>query len=390
MKSVQLHTLIGHIYDAALDPSLWEDFMVAASDAFNGRTSALIFHNLDDPSTSLTRYIRISPENLRRYQEEFFLENDLWYCLVKAQCQPGDIFRGSELITDQDIKKTAMFNEVLKPAEAGYIVGFDLEQTATKAAVFSVHRPIKGPDFTRQDKTYIAALAPHIQRAFFLHERYITVQHTQLSVQEALHQSQTAVILLDDRAKILFINNKAENILQQDDGLSCHGKEIHCSEASDTTTLDALAQRSIITAKKKGIHPGGAMRVHRPSGKKHFQLVVSPLNLRSGHTQLAPEAAACIFLHDPEEEVLLPETILHELYQFTTAETRLVRLLFSGKTLDEICRIQGVKISTLRTQIRSIFEKTHTNTQSDLLRVLSQGPGKINGMLKEENGKNSS
>ncbi len=377
MTSDQLLSLINKIYDAAVDSTLWDEFLLAASDAVHGSTTVLIFHDFHAPSTSLTRFARFPPELLKKYYEQFFLKDDLWFQLMVTHCHSGDVFIGSEFITDHDLRKTPMYHELFKPGDTGFIVGGLVSEFSPGGASFSISRSMKKQNFSSKDKQLITTVVPHLQRAFLLHQRYQVSLKARLSAEEALHQSPTAMILLNDRSEVLFINRQAERLIQQNDGLTCRNHRLHIADSSQSHAFHALTHKVIVTSKQQGTHPGGAMRLHRPSGKAPFQVMVTPLNLRSEHRQLAPDAAACIFLHDPEAIVMLSETSLRELYQLTPAEARLTQWLFAGKTLSEICTIQGVKISTLRSQLRNIFEKTQTSTQSDLMRLCALGPGAL-------------
>jgi DNA-binding CsgD family transcriptional regulator len=56
------------------------------------------------------------------------------------------------------------------------------------------------------------------------------------------------------------------------------------------------------------------------------------------------------------------------------AEAELALALLDGKTAEEIATERDVRLSTIRSQLRSILEKTGTHRQSDAVRLLSQLP----------------
>lgn len=61
------------------------------------------------------------------------------------------------------------------------------------------------------------------------------------------------------------------------------------------------------------------------------------------------------------------------LYGLTQAEARVMAALASGETVDRIAMAHGVRTSTVRAQVRSIFEKTGVNRQSALVRLALTG-----------------
>jgi DNA-binding CsgD family transcriptional regulator len=66
--------------------------------------------------------------------------------------------------------------------------------------------------------------------------------------------------------------------------------------------------------------------------------------------------------------------VLRELYGLTPAESALATLLAEGKTLQEAAGLRGVTHQTARSQLKSIFSKTATRRQSELLRLLLSLP----------------
>ena len=58
-------------------------------------------------------------------------------------------------------------------------------------------------------------------------------------------------------------------------------------------------------------------------------------------------------------------------YQLTNKELNLLKALYKNKKLNELPEKFGVTINTLRTHLQSIFHKTQTNSQIELMIRLS-------------------
>ena len=56
-------------------------------------------------------------------------------------------------------------------------------------------------------------------------------------------------------------------------------------------------------------------------------------------------------------------------YRLTDAEARVISALAAGATVSQIASKHGVRASTVRAQVRSLFEKTGVHRQSDLVRL---------------------
>jgi len=64
------------------------------------------------------------------------------------------------------------------------------------------------------------------------------------------------------------------------------------------------------------------------------------------------------------------EESLVYLYELTPAEVRLTRNLLDGDTLKESATKQGVAITTARSHLKAVFQKTGTSRQAELIRCI--------------------
>jgi len=65
---------------------------------------------------------------------------------------------------------------------------------------------------------------------------------------------------------------------------------------------------------------------------------------------------------------------MRAMFELTSAEVKLVNEIVSGATLGEISKNRHVSLNTLRTQLKSIFSKTSTSRQADLVRLVLTSP----------------
>ncbi|MGH1587840.1 helix-turn-helix transcriptional regulator [Methylobacterium phyllosphaerae] len=69
----------------------------------------------------------------------------------------------------------------------------------------------------------------------------------------------------------------------------------------------------------------------------------------------------------------LPSTAcLEQIFGLTRAEARLTLLLVGGETLNEVAERLHLSVATVRTQLRAVFEKTHTHRQAELVVLVSR------------------
>jgi DNA-binding CsgD family transcriptional regulator len=86
---------------------------------------------------------------------------------------------------------------------------------------------------------------------------------------------------------------------------------------------------------------------------------------------LAPCQAA-VALVDLEASVEAPESDLTHAFNLTPAEARLASRLVAGLSIESVSRQLGIGYETSRTQLKSVFGKTGTHGQSELVALLSR------------------
>lgn len=82
-------------------------------------------------------------------------------------------------------------------------------------------------------------------------------------------------------------------------------------------------------------------------------------------------AVDILVIVDPQKRELTA-SLLQQLFELTAAEARLASGLVKGLDLHEIAEQHGVSVETLRVQLKSIFAKTHTKRQPQLVALLAQ------------------
>lgn len=69
----------------------------------------------------------------------------------------------------------------------------------------------------------------------------------------------------------------------------------------------------------------------------------------------------------------LPTTnCLEQIFGLTPAEARLALLLVGGDTVNEVAERLHLSVATVRTQLKAVFEKTHTHRQAELVVLVSR------------------
>ena len=118
--------------------------------------------------------------------------------------------------------------------------------------------------------------------------------------------------------------------------------------------------------------PGRGIRIRRSSGLRALTALVAKA-ANDCSTSPGPSQVAVI-VHAPEKLPTVDEHLLRTWYDLTPAEARVAGMLATGLNLDAIVARLGVGANTVRTQLKSIFAKTNTNRQGELIALLLGNP----------------
>jgi DNA-binding CsgD family transcriptional regulator len=129
-----------------------------------------------------------------------------------------------------------------------------------------------------------------------------------------------------------------------------------------------LVHQAAIMEGACGVGTGWVLRLTRSSFRRPLLARVISLRLeREG----ASSTSVAVFISDPEDTHSPGHDVLRELYGLTPAEARLVRRLASGRSLREVARLHAVALSTVRSQVKGVLQKTGTRRQAELVALVT-------------------
>jgi DNA-binding CsgD family transcriptional regulator len=110
------------------------------------------------------------------------------------------------------------------------------------------------------------------------------------------------------------------------------------------------------------------MLISRKSGTP-LQVIVEPYI--SGLGDVRAPIAVTVSVRDPDKVRSAPARLYQALYGLTRAEARLAALIAEGRSLTEAAAMNGVTRETVRSQLKSVFQKTGANRQTELIRLFN-------------------
>jgi DNA-binding CsgD family transcriptional regulator len=307
----------------------------------------------------------IAPETSRLYQLHYGAL-DVW-AMRGRRVPAGYVCSSQALCPIQEIVRTEIYNDFMSKVNIEHGMFGLIENSPSSWASLSLYRDSSSSEFQPADEDLLHILVPHLQRAFRLHFQFSELKARSSSAEMALDMLISGVIFLGSEGEVLFMNRKAEELLQSKDGLLCLRGKVIASVRSESDRLQAMIDSALHTGNGKGLGAGGTILISRQQARP-LSVTVTPLT--NSYVAFSIRSTAILFISDPDQNLEIPAELLQHRFGLTKAEVRLTLALLQGGSLKEAADLCGVTHNTAKSQLKIIFSKTGVKRQGDLIRLL--------------------
>ena len=232
--------------------------------------------------------------------------------------------------------------------------------------------PSKSNNQILQDK-FAQELVPHFQRALEINKQLSEVMTERNSAASVLERLPLGVIIVKPNGAITSMNNQARHIISSAQGLNIKN-DIICTDSSiETKSLHSAIK--LISDRKHNQPKSHTFTLQESNHHSHISILITPTN---SETSISVNENLCsLLIATSETQQTISQEVLIDLYKLTPAEARITQLLVKGKTTEEITDELGISQHTIKTQLRSVFQKTDTHRQSELIGQLLTSPAVV-------------
>ncbi len=378
-------SLIEKIYDAVVEPDVWNDFLAELSEELGGVAIQL--------SLRLPGRLPTSDNFFRIHLDERYFHVFVKHAVEGLPWSDGnrDAFRGrfglaSEVITSRGPETGPFYSEYMQPQGLAaewpicHLIALDGGLPLSGVVIF---RRTGGREVNPVDLAMLDSLVPHLSRAYALHCELRSDEHERRALTEVIDRFPTGVLLFDAEGRVVLMNRSAEKIIEADDGFQLKDGHPCVADSRQNRRLQQLLRQAAATEVEHGNYSGEVLSFERPSGRRPFSAMVGPL-VAAAPDMALDEARALLFIADPESGNMSTCGVLEGLYQLTHAEAELVRLISEGRSVENVAEVRGVTINTVRSQLKQVFSKTDTNRQGELVHLVLSGVASLLDATSDE------
>jgi DNA-binding CsgD family transcriptional regulator len=364
----ELSDVIAAVYDAGVEPEHWPKVLERVAQLFGASYGGLV---LSGPEGHLEQIGSLGwdPSFVRSYGAHFGRLDPVVPEVIAAPV--GTLLTDTMVMSQAAMDRNEFYQDWVRPQKLRTVLVTNLIRESATAGVALLSRTQEEGAFQQHDLDLLAILAPHLQRAMRMHLHSASLRAEQHTAMAALDRLAHGILVVGQPCRIMLANRVAEEILAQADGIGSGRLGLHTATAAQTNELRRLVAQAVGADRRTPV--GGALLVDRPSMKRPFQMLISPLRADIGWAAMARHTpVALVLIIDPERAPRSLEGHLRTLFKLTPTEARVAREVATGEGLVGVAASLGILPSTARTHLHRVFEKTDTQRQAELVKLVER------------------
>jgi DNA-binding CsgD family transcriptional regulator/GAF domain-containing protein len=368
VSTVEPSDLIAAIYDAGIEPECWPNVLGRFAELFGASYGGL---TVGDPTQRVEQIgsLGSDPSFSRSYGAHFGRMDPIVPVVIAAPV--GTMVTDTMVMSQSAMDRNEFYQDWVRPQKFRSVLMTNLIRESANVGVAILSRRQQEGDFQQHDLDLLAVIMPHLQRAMRMHLRLAGLLAERNAAIEALNRLTQGILVTDQSCRVMLANRVVEEILAQADGIGSGRLGLHTATAAQTNELRRLVAQAAGVNRRTPV--GGALLVNRPSMKRPFQVLISPLSADIGWAAMAWHTpAALVLIIDPERALWSLERHLRTLFKLTAAEARVACEIATGEGVVGVAESLGILPSTARTHLHRVFEKTDTRRQAELVKMLER------------------
>ena len=167
------------------------------------------------------------------------------------------------------------------------------------------------------------------------------------------------VLAMDKSKRVTFMNKEGAHLIASGNVIVLDGMGRVHAHSTNTTSEIYHAVDSVISSGNAEV-----LGLDDKNGETRYSVLVERTENPNG------PASVYMFIMDPERRHPPTLEALKCLFEFSNSEAKLAHGLAMGLDIKEVADSMGVTIQTARTYLKTLFDKTGTNRQAELVRIL--------------------
>jgi DNA-binding CsgD family transcriptional regulator len=354
-----LSELIADIYRSSMDFSHWEHVLKRVACVVGGNCGVL---GISDEKQNFSAYVAplTDPAFLTSYKAHYHAISPLMP-RIRA-LPPGSVVTDRMVLRREDFVKSDIYNEWILPQGIKNKLYALLLSGPGRRVMLGVHG---AKEFDDEQIRLCRLLTPHLQQSMQFGLEVLRLGMFRSASAAALDTLEDGAIIVDEKGEIVLMNAAAGCLFEPGGGLRLASGRVTACRPSEAAHLQKILTRCWASRV-----PAGQLQLSHAGGT--ISLVIAPLE-HPASWLLPSKAAALILAKLPRLPILPSQGDLQERFGLTRAEAAFAVNICEGDNVATAARRHGIRLTTARTHLAHIFDKTGAHRQAELITLVMRG-----------------
>ncbi|MBR0690283.1 helix-turn-helix transcriptional regulator [Bradyrhizobium manausense] len=363
LEANRLSSLVGEIYDAAVNPAQRNTALEQVAGFVGGSAVTILSRDAARLSIEIHQHygtdLRFRELYRDRYVELDPLLDRHLRLAVEQTIGVADVMPYSDFVT------TSFYREWVEPQGAVDLASVTLERSSARTTILQVMRGRSRGAVDDSMRERMRLIAPHIQRSRVMGRQIRARSHTVADLAEVLDRLSTAICLFDGEGRVVHANAACRQMLADGGLIAIVGDRI----VARNTQADKIFRSLFDVVADDGTHSTDRRKIELMTSAdgQHYLAHVFPLT----HERALQRdgAATALFLQKASMVPQLATAAIAAAFRLTPSELRVLMAIVELGGVPDIAEKLGIAETTVKTHLGRLFEKTGAGRQADLVKI---------------------
>lgn len=367
--------VVAAMYEAASGMRSWHESCSAMCEAFDLWSMQLLGVFKDTGAMAFSfEGGRIAPQAALRYVTD--------YHQINPRLALSRFLQGSNWVHDHEhldeafVAKDRFFQEFLLPYGGRWMSVTTLIDDPSVVVYLCLHRGVDSTPLQEAQIAEVDAIRIHLARALRIHLYRQTTKPVSIAGHAMLELLPYGVLVVDETRWVTYRNTAARALLEVGEVLMDRGGYLDCTGAQGSRDLAAAIHSLGLTGSL--VADGGCDRAlfRLPGAHAQTEFIVFAIAVRPDKTMhlFGESPCAILIVHPIEASASMDPLVVGFAFSLTPAEAQVAVALAQGDSPETVAQLRGVSLSTIRAQLRTVYEKMNVRRQSELVRKVLEMP----------------
>ena len=359
-RARKLPDLVEQIYDAGLDPSLWNEVVLGIRDFVGGQACGLFSKDSISKFGVTHYYCGADPHYIQLYSETHSKFDPL-----TVLPPHGRIVSIPDLVDFGEYRRGRFYQEWMRPQGCSDAANVVLD--ASNASCPVMMTVLSGRRMVDAGmKHRMSLIVPHASRALLVNRAISAKLTLATALADVLDNLSSGIFLLDSGCHLVHANASGHALLEADDVV----RLVACQLVASSSEANQMLRDSFAARGVPSIAAGGqAIPLLSPKGERYVAHIL-PLSsvLRNG-SERSCDAVGAVLLRKVALGGQSYGELIARTFDLTPAELRVFLSIVEVGGVPETSAALGIAETTVKTHLHRVFAKTGTSRQADLVKL---------------------